>query len=191
VKGAAVWTAAVALLLTSPASAEPVAEYPSLVPTFTQLCLADGVDAAAQAARVSSAPGWQVDARVTVDIPQMEISRAIEHNYSFKKVISSQQWSGTVNGAPARLVLATFPDNQRYKHMCALVIDNVENALPYGGDLRTAFKTFGIGAKSVDLVHYYEFAGKVGPDKHPVRGEIFTRSKGGLGPKSTHIYVAY
>jgi hypothetical protein len=182
---------ALSLLLATPAAAERVAEYPSLVPTFTKVCLSDGVDSAAQAARLGSMSDWHADQAVTVDIPKLEISGAIDHNYSFKKSLSAQQWSGTIDGAPARVVVATFPESERYKHLCALVIGNVENALPYGDDLRSAFKAYGIGGKSVDLVHYYEFAGKVGADKHPVRGEIFTRSKSSPEPKSAHIYVAY
>jgi hypothetical protein len=71
------------------------------------------------------------------------------------------------------------------------MLDGPRNAMPYADELKTAFKTFGIGGKSVDLVHYFEFAGKVGPEKHPVRGEIFTRSLSGSSKQTTHIYLAY
>ena len=186
-----VLVAAAALASADAVTAQPAAKYPSLVPTFERLCLADGVDPAAQQARLEGAAGWSADPAVTVDVPKLEISRAIERNYRFRTVEAARQWSGTIDGAPARLVLATFPARERYKHLCAVVIDDVENAMPYGNAVRAAFRTFGIGGKSVDLVHYYEFAGRFGADRDPVRGEIFTRSQGGPGPKTAHLYVAY
>jgi len=183
--------AAAAFVIAGAATAQPAAKYPSLVPTFERLCLADGVDPVAQQGRLEGAAEWTADPAVTIDISKMEFSRAIDQNYRFRTVEAARQWSGTIDGAPARLVLATFPAKERYKHLCAIVIDDVENAMPYGDAVRAAFRTFGIGGKSVDLVHYYEFAGRFGADKHPVRGEIFTRSQGGPGPKTAHIYVAY
>lgn len=135
--------------------------------------------------------GWQKDDAPTVDVKKLGISRAIELNFDYSKPTSVEQWSGTIDGRAAKIVLAAFPEKRRYPHLCALVADGVTNAMPYGGDLRAAFKTFGISGKSVDLVHYYEFAGKVGADKHPVRGEIYTRSLASGGQNSMHIYVAY
>jgi hypothetical protein len=120
----------------------------------------------------------------------MSISKAIDKNYSFREVSSARQWSGEVDGQQARFVLATFNEKSRYPNLCALVLDGPRNAMPYGHELGSSFKAFGIGGKSVDLVHYFEFAGKIGPDKHPVRGEVFSRSLSGPG-QTTHIYVAY
>ena len=70
-------------------------------------------------------------------------------------------------------------------------MEDVRNAMPYSDELKLDFKEFGIGGKSVDLAHYFEYAGKVGAEKHPVRGEIFTRSFGTTGKQTMHIYVAY
>ena len=88
-------------------------------------------------------------------------------------------------------MLAKFSEKDRYPHLCALVIDGINNAMPYANDIKAAFKTFGIGGKSVDLVHYFEFSGKIAADRHPVRGEIFSRSLASGNAKSMHIYVAY
>ena len=71
------------------------------------------------------------------------------------------------------------------------MLEGPQNAMPYADELRAAFKAFGIKGKSVDLVHYFEFAGKYGAEKHPVRGEIFSRSLSGERKETTHIYVAY
>ncbi len=172
-----------------PVSAQDV-EYPSAVSTFNDVCLTGAFDPAMKIA-VLEAKGWTKDAAVTVDIPKLEISRAIEKNYRFKKIESSEQWSGTIDGAPARFVFASFPEKERYPHLCALVMEGAKNAIPYGTELKEDFKQFGIKGKSVDLVHYYEFAGKVGAEKHPARGEIFTRSQAGQAKETMHIYLAY
>lgn len=180
-----------------PAFAENGAEYPSAVPTFTNICLVDGVDPADRIKALEEAEGWVEDSNVSVDVPALGVSRAISVNYSFRKVKEARQWSGMIDGQKAKIVLASFDGKVRYPHLCALVMEGAKNAMPYGGELREAFKAFGIGGKSVDLVHYYEFAGKLKPGehpvekKHPVRGEIFTRSQSGNVKETMHIYVAY
>lgn len=179
-------------ILVAPAlsAAQPAIEVPSAVKTFETVCLAGGVDASARPAALAAA-GWKKDSSTTVDVPRLSISRAIAANYDFSKPDRTEQWSGTIDGKGARIVLAAFPAKRRYPQLCAMIVDGVRNAMPYGGDLRDAFKRFGIGGKSVDLVHYFEFAGKVGADKHPVRGEIFSRSQASGAPDSMHIYIAY
>ena len=177
-------------LTASAAQAQPQAELPSVVSTFEKTCLSGGLDPAARPVALQQA-GWTKDAAPDITVKNLGISRAIEVNYDFSKPDAVEQWSSTIDGKRARVVLASFPTKRRYPNLCALVVDDVTNALPYGNDLRTAFKSFGIGGKSVDLVHYYEFAGKVGADKHPVRGEIFTRSLASGAKNSMHIYVAY
>ena len=167
-----------------------VAEVPSAVPTFAKLCLTGGIDPNARPAALLAA-NWTKDAAATIDVAKLAISKTIDPNYDFSKPKSAEQWSGTIDGRSAKIVLATFPDKRRYLNLCALTTEGIKNALPYGSDLREAFKTFGIKGKSVDLVHYYEFAGKVGSDKHPVRGEIFSRSLATGGSDTMHIYVAY
>jgi hypothetical protein len=172
------------------AAAQPGAEVPGAVAVFEQICLSGGVDPAARSATLG-ATGWQQDASVHVDIQRLGISKSIDRNYDFSKADSASQWSGQIDNRQARIVLASFPEKRRYRNLCALVIDDVANAMPYGDSLKAAFKAFGIGGKSVDLVHYFEFAGKLGTEKHPARGEIFTRSLASGGRNSMHIYVAY
>ena len=166
------------------------AEVPSAVSTFAKICLSGGLDPAARAATLA-AESWTKEPTATVDVPKLAISKAIEQNYDFSKPITVEQWAGTIDGRSAKVVLATFPEKRRYPNLCALTVDGIKNAMPYGGELRDAFKAFGIGGKSVDLAHYYEFAGKVGEGKHPVRGEVFSRSLASGGFNSMHIYVAY
>ena len=178
------------MFIPSVARAELVAEYPSAVPSLERVCLSGGADPTARPAALAQA-GWAKAASTSVDVAKLNISRAIDKNFDFAKPDAVEQWSGTIDGRKASVVLATYPAKRRYPHLCALVMEGVSNAMPYGDSLKSAFKTFGIGGKSVDLVHYYEFAGKIGADKHPVRGEILTRSLAGLTKDTMHIYVAY
>ncbi|WP_311267196.1 hypothetical protein [Sphingobium sp. WCS2017Hpa-17] len=184
-------TAAIAIAVPGTSVAETAAELPGAVAAFQRVCLAGGVDPAAPAAKLAAAGGVK-DADVTIDVPALAISRTISKNYDFSKPTAVEQWSGTVDGHVAKFVIASFPEKRRYPHLCALVIDNAAaSALPYADDVKAAFKAFGIGTKSTNLVHYFEYAGKVGVDNHPVRGEIFTRSQASGAEKSMHIYVAY
>ncbi|WP_298197104.1 hypothetical protein [Novosphingobium sp.] len=166
-------------------------EFPSAVATFGKICLVPGVNPQDRELAISADPTWRSDQTVTVDVPAMNISRAIDRNYTFAEPTRVRQWNGQIDGQPARLVLASFDPRNRYPNLCAIVLEGPANAMPYANPLRDAFKAFGIGGKSVDLAHYFEFAGKVGPDKHPVRGEIFSRSQSGQTKNTTHIYVAY
>lgn len=194
-----IWALAVLLGSVSvPLQAKDGTEFPSAVGTFENICLVKSIDPRDRIAVLEHSADWTEDENVNVDIPAMEFSRAISKNYRFKNVDSSRQWSGTIDGTPAKIVIASFSGKVRYRNLCALLMPGARNAMPYGRDLKAAFKQFGIGGKSVDLVHYYEFAGKLKPEnyqvekKHPVRGEIFTRSQSSvwLG-QAMHIYVAY
>lgn len=167
------------------------AEYPGAVAAFSKVCLVPGVNPADRIAALAADSGWKEDGASSVDVPKMSISRAIDKNYSFAKPQAVRQWSGQIDGKPARFVLASFTPKERYPNLCALVLEGVRNALPYSDETKAAFKAWGIGGKSVDLVHYFEFAGKVGPDKHPARGELFTRSLAGQAKETTHLYLAY
>ena len=181
---------AVLVLCAASAYAQDI-EYPSAATTFQRICLMAGTEPADRLAALNADSGWHEDQTVTVDIPKMAISKAIDHNYAFSDVDTARQWSGDIDGHKARIVLASFAGKPRYHNLCALILDGPRNAMPYNDELKAAFKTFGIGGKSVDLVHYFEFAGKIGGDKHPVRGEIFSRSLSGSAKQTTHIYVAY
>lgn len=170
--------------------AQTPAELPSAVATFKQVCLAGNLNPAARPAALAAA-GWRKAPAVAIDVPKLGISKAIERNYDFSKPEAAEQWTGVVDGRPASAVLATYSAKRPHRQLCALVIDGVTNAMPYHDELKAAFKDFGISGKSVDLVHYFEYAGKVGAEKHRVRGEIFTRSLASGAKNSMHIYVAY
>ena len=173
--------------------AKPVqdVEYPSAVARFAAVCLMPGTNSADRLAALTGDSAWQEDAEPSVDVPKLGISRAIDRNYSFNKPSGVRQWSGQIDGLPARFVLATFDAKSRYPNLCALVLEGPRNAMAYSDATKAAFNAYGIRGKSVDLVHYFEFAGKIGADKHPARGEIFTRSLAGQAKQTTHFYLAY
>lgn len=178
------------LAVVSGATAEPAAELPSAVATFEKLCLSGGIDAAARSASLTAAV-WQKAPAATVDVQKLGISKAIDRNYDFSKPVAIEQWSGAIDGRPASVVLVQFPAKRRYKNLCALTFEGIRNAMLYGDEVKLAFERFGIKEKRIDLVHYYEYASKIGLDKHPVCQEIFTRSQATGGRETMHIYVAY
>lgn len=170
---------------------------PNLVPLFTDSCLMPGIEHAERQAKVEQLSGWQRRSSVTLDVAGLQPSRAIGGKPRFDKVADAAQWSGTVDGLKADILLLTFAPKSTYRHACVLVVEGLNNAMDHGRILKESFKTFGIGGKSVDLVHYFEFAGTLKPGKAPVttkqavHGEIFSRSQAGTTEKTTHIYVAY
>ena len=103
-----------AVLVSASASlAAPTAEVPSAVATFDKICLTGGVDAASRL-RSLAAGGWQKAPAVTINVPKLGISKAIERNYDFSKPEATEQWNGVVDGRPASVVLAHFPAKRRY-----------------------------------------------------------------------------
>ena len=179
------------IIFPTPAIAQETGNFSSLVSTFEQKCLMSGTNHADRIAALESDPNWKSNISLTIPVPKLEISRAIDRNYSFQRPSNIREWSGSVDNHAATFLLASFEGKVRYQNICALILEGPEQAMPFSDQLETAFKRFGIKGKSVDLVHYFEFAGKVGGEKHPVRGEIFTRSFAGTAKKTTHIYVAY
>lgn len=181
----------------TPTVAEEAEESPNLVPTFVETCLMPGVDHTDRVSAIEGAKDWAASSSVTYDLEGLQPAPSIGAKANFRRVIESAQWDGEIDGRKASLLLVTFDEKSRYRNACVLMIEGLKNAMPYGRSLKKAFKAFGGGGKSVDLVHYYEFAGTLKPGKQPVEaktkvhGEIFTRSQAGPIKETTHIYVAY
>ena len=167
------------------------AEYPSAVSSFNRVCLTQGTNPSDRVTAVKALTGWTLDDNVTVDVRKLAISKSMGNMLQFPKPVTVEQWSGPLDGRSARFVFASFPAKAAYPNLCALVFEDATNAMSYSDELGQAFKQFGIKGKSVDLVHYFEYSGKIGAEKHSVRGEIFTRSIAGQNRDTAHIYVAY
>ena len=118
------------------------------------------MDPAARPAALTAA-GWSRSSSTSIDVTKLNISQAIDKTFDFAKPDSVEQWTGTIDGRPASAVIASYPVKRRYPHLCGLVVEGISNAMPYSDELKAAFKEFGIGGKSVNLVHYFEYAGKV------------------------------
>jgi len=182
---------ALALLLpTAATAAEAPPEYPSAVQTFLDACVVGELTAPAREAALL-AGGWTPVSVPTVDVPKFAISKAIDRNFDYSKPVSVRQWTKTVDGAPVQAVLATFPAGRRYPTLCALTFPNVKAAWPYDDAFEAGVKPLGLKGKSTDLPHYYEYSGKVGPDKRPARAEIFSRSQASGEKNSMHLYIAF
>ncbi|MFL6863297.1 MAG: hypothetical protein ACJ8DZ_09880 [Allosphingosinicella sp.] len=178
------------LVAATAAAAETPPEYPSAVQTFLDACVTGELSAAARAAALR-AGGWTELPSPTLDVPKFGISKAIERNFDYSKPASVRQWTKQVDGSPVQAVLATFPAGRRYPTLCALTFPNVKAAWPYDDAFEAGVKPLGLKGKSTDLPHYYEYSGKVGPDKRPARAEIFSRSQASGDKNSMHLYIAF
>jgi len=183
---------ALALLLMAPpvAAAEAPPEYPSAVQTFLDACVTGELSPSAREAAIQSA-GWTPVATPTVDVAKFGISKAIERNFDYSKPVTVRQWTKMVDGSPVQAVLATFPAGRRYPTLCALTFPNVKAAWPYDDAFEAGVKAIGLKGKSTDLPHYYEYSGKIGPEKRPARAEIFSRSQASGEKNSMHLYIAF
>ncbi|PZU09556.1 hypothetical protein [Sphingomonas sp.] len=178
-----------AVLAAWPAHAALPVEYPSLVAAFSKACLEGPLTVDARDAAIA-ASGWRTDTASDVDVSGLAKSQAIEVNFDYSKPESVKQWSQTIDGARVRLVLATFPPKRRYPVICAVVVPGVRGAMPYFDEFRTAVRATGLKPKSTDMPHYLEFSGKV-DGTHPVRAEIFSRSRSVPDKDGMHLYVAF
>ncbi|HWJ71131.1 MAG TPA: hypothetical protein VNS79_13905 [Sphingobium sp.] len=172
------------------AAAPAVAEYPHAVDSFAASCLSGDLTAQARLAAAST-NGWRETDAAGLKVAGLGVGKAIDKNYNFDRPEAVTVFEQDIDAHPARLIVATFPAKNRYRTLCALVMRDVANAFVYKDELGDAFKALGIKGKSVDLPHYFEWAGKVGSDNVPVRGEVFTRSQALGGKRDMHIYVAF
>ena len=179
------------LLTAAPvAAAEAPPEYPSAVQTCLDACVTGELSAPAREAALQ-AGGWTPVATPTIEVPKFGISKAIERNFDYSKPVTVRQWTKTVDGSPVQAVIATFPAGRRYPTLCALTFPNVKAAWPYDDAFEAGLKPLGLKGKSTDLPHYYEYSGKIGPEKRPARAEIFSRSQASGEKNAMHLYIAF
>jgi hypothetical protein len=182
--------AALCALVGTPAAAEVQAEYPNLVPIFLKSCVAGELSTAAREAAFTADTNW-VSETPDVDVPKLGISRALDRNFDFTKPVSVKQWSRMIDGVKVRAILATFPAKRRYPALCGLVVPNVKAGWPYDDAFEQGVKAIGLKGKSTDLPHYFEYSGKVGAAKRPVRAELFGRTEAVSDKNAMHLYIAF
>jgi len=172
------------------ASAQMQAEYPGVVPEFLKACVTGDLTAASREAAFSGDPTWTAETP-DVDVPKLAISDAIDKNFDYSKPDGVKQWSRQIDGVKVRAVLATFPGKRRYPAICAFVVPNVKAGWPYDDAFEAGVKAIGLKGKSTDLPHYFEYSGKVGPQKRPVRAEVAGRTRAVSDKNAMHLYVAF
>jgi hypothetical protein len=176
--------------LPATASAQMQPEYPGVVAQFLETCVAGELSGAAREAAIAADGGWAAETP-DLDVPKLGISRAIDRNFDYSKPASVKQWSRMIDGAKVRVVLASFPGKRRYPTICAFVVPNVKAGWPYDDAFEAGVKAIGLKGKSTDLPHYFEYSGKVGPEKRPVRAELFGRTQSVADPNAMHLYIAF
>lgn len=182
--------AGLSMAAASPAAAEVKAEYPGVVPEFLKTCAEGELSVAAREAVFAADPAWTSETP-TIDVPKLGISRALDRNFDFSKPDTVKQWSRQIDGVTVRAVLATFPGKRRYPAICAFVVPQVKAGWPYDDAFEPGVKAIGLKGKSTDLPHYFEYSGKVGAEKRPVRAELFGRTQAVADKDAMHLYIAF
>lgn len=162
----------------------------TMVPLFAEACAAGVPSAAAIEARMNADARWAPIADQDLAAGEFGTVKSMQPIGDFKKPSGYRQWRRTVEGKEVRVVLASFAGKGRYKTLCALLVPDVKNALPYLDPFKAAMKAAGLKAKSVDLVHYMEFAGKLA-DGRRARGDIFSRTRVLQPGDNMHMYLAF
>ena len=181
------------LLMSSTASAnawDGKVKYPHAVSAFDNVCLKGELTASAREVAISL-DGWEPTDLAGLNIAAFNITAALEKNFDFSRPDHVKAWTKVIDGQPATVVLASYPEKRRYQTLCSMLMPDAGGALGYEDELDAAFKAIQLKNKSTDLPHYFEWASKVGPEKNPVRGEILTRSQVLRGTRDMHLYVAF
>jgi len=161
-----------------------------MVPLFVEACATGTPSAEAIEARMSGNAAWQRIADSDLAVEEFGTVKSMQPIGDFKKPAGYKQWRRTAGGKEVRVVLASFEGKGRYRNLCALLVPDVKNALPFMHPFRDAMRALGLKGKSIDLVHYEEFSGKLA-DGRKARGDIFSRTRVLEPGDNMHMYVAF
>ena len=164
----------------------------SLVSLFVETCTQGGLIGEAMLAGIAEMTDWTETQDVTVDVAALaQVPNQSMPQTAFRQPESVRQWQRTVEGKQVSLVFATFPQGSPHRNVCAIVVPDVRNAGPYLTPLREALAPVGLSARTTDLPHYQEYAGRT-RDMRRVRAEIFSRSRAlPAGRNTMHLYIAF
>lgn len=161
-----------------------------MVPLFVQACATGMPGAESIEARMNADSAWSRLSDADLAVDEFGTVKSMEPIGDFKKPAGYMQWRRTVDGKEVRVVLASFEGKGRYKNLCALLVPDVKNSLPYLDPFKAAMKSLGLKGKSVDLVHYMEYSGKL-TDGRKARGDIFSRTRVLQPGDNMHMYIAF
>jgi hypothetical protein len=182
--------ALVASVAVAPAASAAIVEETATAALFGKTCVEGGLQFEAREAAIAADPEWKPLPGNMIDVPAFGITKSQSPNFDYTKPLSEKTWQRSFEGRTVYAVLARFDPKRRYPSLCALVVPNVENALPHWDAFRGVAQAAGLKAKSVDLVHYVEYSGK--PQGTPVRMDMFSRSFVlGQGEKTLHMTAAF
>jgi hypothetical protein len=160
------------------------------VPLFVEACATGTPSAEAIEARMNADSAWQRLTDTDLAADEFGTVKSMQPIGDFKKPAGYKQWRRTVDGKVVRIVLASFEGKGRYKTLCALLVPDVKNALPYLDPFDDAMKALGLGGKSTDIPHYREYSGRLA-DGRKARGDIFSRTRVLEPGDNMHMYLAF
>lgn len=178
--------AALAVLAAGPASA--MADDKVMAPLFAESCGGSAPTAEAIEARMNADSRWRRLTDSDLAVEAFATVRPGVPSGPFKRPGPYKQWLRTVDGKEVRLVLVTYQG--RYKTLCAVLVPDVKNAMPYLDGFDDALKAMGLKRVETNLPHAAEYHGRLS-DRRKSWGQIYSRSDV-LGPgRNMHMYVAF
>ncbi len=172
------------------AAGAAIVEETATAALFSKTCVEGGLQFETCEAAIAADPEWKPLPGNMIDVPAFGVTKSQSPNFNYSKPLSEKTWQRSFEGRTVYAVLARFDPTRRYRSLCALVVPNVENALPHWDAFKGVAQSAGLKAKSVDLVHYVEYSGQ--PHGTPVRMDMFSRSLVlGQGEKTLHMTVAF
>lgn len=181
--------AALASALSTPSSAvAEIVDDTIMVSVFAQACLTGELTLEGRRAAIEAA-GWTELPADGVQMNRLGEVPSIERVSDFTRPGSVRQWQRNVDGKEVRAVLATY-ERGRYANVCAVVVPDVRNALPYLQPFEDAVEGVGLSGRSTDIPHYQEYSGRLA-DRRRARADIFSRTSIVATRNAMHMYIAF
>jgi hypothetical protein len=183
--------AVLALMLSaSPAAAQLQPEDAGLVPLFLQTCISPEMNADATLAAIAGSADWVETTPTTVDVTQLDQVPSTQMSGAYRRPETVREWHRSVNGRTLTLVVASLPERNRYRHVCALFAPDIRNAMPYLEAMDEGMRTVGLSGRSTDLPHFREYGGRLSGNRR-AHADIFSRSRATSAQRSMHLVIAY
>ncbi len=180
---------AVALCISGSPTFAAIQDETATVALFENACTRGQISFEAREAAIAADPAWKPMDAMDIDVAKFSIVKSNSINFDYRQPLLQKQWSREFEGRTVRVVLARFDPKRRYPSLCAIVVPDVENALPHWDAFKAASQAIGLKAKSVDLVHYVEYSGQ--PTGTPMRTDMFSRSPVLGGRKDMHMTLGF
>lgn len=133
---------------------------------------------------------WSEVATPNVDLGGLAQVPGPAGQVDIRQPSSVRQWQRAWKDRQVSLVFATFPEGRTYRYLCAVLVPDVRNAIPYVRPMREGMRSIGLSGRRTDLPHFSQYAGRL-PDRRRAYGDIFSRTRAVEARGAMHMYIAF